>query len=64
MSVIVIGGGPHPQARIVQIRELPAQQGAEYSESAYEIRDGDVILAKCPKLSHAQALLPLIQSGG
>lgn len=56
-TVIVGGGGPRPQARIVTVTE----EGAPLS--TYEIRDGDAILAWCPKRSHAEALLPLIQRG-
>lgn len=57
MSVIVIGGGPHPQARIVVISELDS------TSQTYEIREGDEILGKSQSLSRAKALLPLIQSG-
>lgn len=62
MSIIVIGGGPHPQARIVGVTDI-GQLNTTLENWTYEIRDGDEILVKCAKLSHAQALLPLIQLG-
>lgn len=57
--IIVIGGGPKPNARIVSIADVSTVD----STVSYEIRDGDAIVATSPKLSHLQALLPLIQSG-
>lgn len=63
MSIIVIGGGPHPQARIVAVSELDTS-GNLLNGVTFEIRDGaEVLLSGLAKLSHARALLPLIQSG-
>jgi hypothetical protein len=62
MSVISIGGGPRPQARIVTISEQTDAPG-NWTTWKYAIVDGNEILATVCKLSHAQALLPLIQSG-
>lgn len=62
MSVITIGGGPHPNATIFRVSKMV--YGAPANEpDTYEIRDGAQVLAVFEKLSHAQALLPLIQSG-
>lgn len=57
-TIIVIGGGPKPNARVVSVSDV-----GPYSAITYEIRDGDAIVATSPRLSHLQALLPLIQSG-
>lgn len=58
MSTVVIGGGgPRPQARIVSVYE------EDGTLSSVEVRDGEEVLLRCAKLSHARALLPLIQSG-
>jgi hypothetical protein len=56
MGIIVIG--PKPGARIVGIVETGST-----TPTSYAIMDGNELLAIFPKLSHAQALLPLIQSG-
>lgn len=61
-TVIIGGGGPRPQARIVAVREL-GENGQLADETSFEVRDGDSVLLRCTKLSHAKALLPLIQSG-
>jgi hypothetical protein len=60
LSTVIIGGGPRPQARVVQVTEMQAPSGEGVS---YEIRDGAEVLATFAKSSHAFALLPLIQSG-
>lgn len=57
-TVVVGGGGPRPQSRIVSVTEM-----SSLDTTSYEIRDGHEVLACFSKLSHAQALLPLIQSG-
>lgn len=59
-TVILGGGGPRPQARVVAVSEMMDPVG---HYSSYEIRDGLEVLASFGKLSHASALLPLIQSG-
>lgn len=56
-TVIVGGGGPRPNARVVSVVE------SDGTISGYEIRDGGLVLVKCDKHSHANVLLPLIQSG-
>jgi len=58
MSIVVIGGGPRPNARIVGMVEEEAT-----SPNSYAIIDGNEVLAIFGKISHAKALLPLIQSG-
>lgn len=58
--IIVIGGGPKPNAHIVSVMNMPS---AVDDVPTYEIRDGSEVLAVFSKLSHASALLPLIQSG-
>jgi hypothetical protein len=63
MSVISIGGGPHPQARIVAVSELDTS-GNLLNSVTFEIRDGsDILMSGLTKLSYARALLPLVQSG-
>lgn len=62
MSVISIGGGPRPQARIVQIYELGDGTTANTTPS-FEIRDGREILAELKSLTHALALLKILQEG-
>lgn len=62
-TIIIIGGGPHPQARIVGIQEIPSTEGGQMPAMTWAIFDGSECLATFGKLSHAKALLPLIQSG-
>lgn len=59
---IVIGGGPRPTSNIYAISPI-SDNGEERGTETYEIRDGDEVLMRCRKLSHAVALLPLIRSG-
>ena len=54
MGIIVIG--PHPQAEIVKVTH---DNGSE----TYNIVDGSETLGIYPRRSHAEACLPLIQSG-
>lgn len=59
MSTIVIGGGgPRPQARVVAIVDVESPNA-----TTYEIRDGNKVCARCATKVQAQALLPLIQAG-
>jgi glutamate 5-kinase len=58
MSVIVIGGGPRPNARIVGIVEDDT-----VAPGSFAIVDGNELVAIFAKRSHADALLPLIKSG-
>lgn len=59
-TIIIIGAGPHPNARTVTVT-VTEDDGT--SNTSYEVRDGDEVLGKCPRMSFARALLPLIQSG-
>lgn len=58
-TIIVIGGGPKPNARIVSVTDVSTLDPAV----TYEIRDGRDVLADSPRLSYLQVLLPLIQAG-
>lgn len=59
MSTVVIGGGgPRPNARIVSIVEVDGS-GIE----TYEIRDGREVCGECRTLAQATVLLPVIQRG-
>lgn len=62
MGTVIIGGGPRPGANIYSVSAV-AEDGSSSSVIGFEIRDGDEILVRCRKLSHAIALLPLIRSG-
>lgn len=62
MSTVVIGGGPRPQARIVQIYELGDGATAN-ALPTFEIRDGREILAELKSLPHAMALIKILQEG-
>ena len=53
MTIIIIGG-PRPNAQIFSSTTTP---------TTYLIVDNNEVLVVCEKLSHANALLPLIQSG-
>jgi len=58
-TVVVGGGGPRPQARIVGITEsdgLPVI-------STWAIMDGDQLLCRFQSRKWAEALLPVIQAG-
>lgn len=59
---VIIGGGPRPTSNIYLVSAV-SDDGTTSAIVGYEIRDGAEILANCAKLSHAQALLPLIRSG-
>lgn len=58
MDVVIIGGGPHPNARVVGITELDC-----VLPQSFAIVDGKDVLAWGLRRSHAVALLPAIQSG-
>ncbi len=61
-TIIIIGGGPKPNARIVSVSEVGVTSVSD--ECTFEIRDGsDVLATGFRKLAHAQAMLPFIQSG-
>lgn len=62
MGTVIIGGGPRPTSNIYAVAPV-SDSGDVVAAAAYEIRDGDEVLARCNKLSHAVALLPLIRSG-
>lgn len=57
-TIIIIGGGPHPNARIVALQEITSP-----SISSWAIFDGGECLGTFERLSFAKAMLPLIQSG-
>ena len=61
MGTVVIGAGPHPTAQVYSV--TPISDDGVLGTSSYEIREGAEVLARFAKLSHAQALLPLIRSG-
>lgn len=63
MSTVIIGGGPRPQARVVVVNDVGQLGDLLTGTGSYEIRDGLEVVASFAKLSHARALLPLIQSG-
>ena len=56
--VIILDGGPHPNATIYSVSPVGAS-----APTVYEIRDGSEALFQCAKLSYLQAILPLVQSG-
>ena len=62
MGTVIIGGGPHPTANIYSVSAID-DSGEIASHLCYEIRDGDEVLARFAKFSHAKAMLPLIRSG-
>lgn len=67
-TVVVIGGGPRPNAQIYAVSPVTLQSALIGNHvvgdpEAYEIREANDVLVHCQKLSHAVALLPLIQSG-
>lgn len=57
-TIIIIGAGPRPNARIVAVQEVDTP-----TVSSWEIRDGKEIVGEFEKVSFAKAMLPLIQSG-
>lgn len=61
--VIIIGGGPRPTANIYAVSMVSNDPSKIEPVAEYQIRDGDEVLLRVAKLSHAQALLPLIRSG-
>lgn len=68
MSTVVIGGGPRPQARIVQVSELTFtrdESGIRWAANvpSYEIRDGVEVLATLKSQEHAMYLLKILQEG-
>jgi hypothetical protein len=58
-TVVVGGGGPRPQARIVGIVE---SEGAQVP-GTWAVMDGDQVLWRGPNRAWAEALLPAIQAG-
>ncbi len=59
MSTVVIGGGgPRPQARVVGIVEA-----GQDTPTTYAVMDGDLMLCRFTSKKWADTLLPLIQSG-
>jgi hypothetical protein len=58
-TVIIGGGGPRPQARVVGITET---EGAP-TISTWAVMDGDQVICRFPSRAWAEALLPLIQAG-
>ena len=64
MSVIIIGGGPRPNASIYTLSPVPTSAGDDAPcENKYAIMDGTECLLVCNRKSYAEALLPLIQKG-
>lgn len=64
-TIIIIGGGPHPNARIVGMQEV-SQENTVTNLSptiTWAIFDGVECLGTFERLSFAKAILPLIQSG-
>lgn len=64
-TIIIIGAGPHPNARIVGMQEV-SQENTVTNISptiTWAIFDGLTCLGTFEKLSFAKAMLPLIQSG-
>lgn len=59
-TIIIIGAGPHPQARIVAIQEVDQPTG---QVTSWGIMDGNEMLGTFEKLSYAKAMLPLLQMG-
>lgn len=60
MSTVVIGGGgPRPQARVVGITET----AGEPVISTWAIMDGDQVICRFPSKKWADALLPVVQAG-
>lgn len=63
MSVIVvIGGGPRPNATLYTLSPV-ASSGEAAAPTQYAIMDGNECLGVFEKQSYAEALLPLIQRG-
>lgn len=62
-TIIIIGGGPHPQARIVALQEIQTTAGSVATTLNYAIFDGMECLGVFEKISYAQAILPLMQRG-
>lgn len=62
MGTVIIGGGPHPTSNIYAVSAV-SDDGSVSEPIGFEIRDGDEVLARFKKLSHAVAMLPLIRSG-
>lgn len=63
MSTVVIGGGgPRPNARIVELVDVDASYPA-FPGSKWAIFDGAECVGTFGMLSHAKALLPFIKSG-
>ena len=64
MGTVIIGGGPRPGATIYAVSRIDQPNvGSTIPSQTWEIRDGEEVLAKFYKLSHAEAILPLIRSG-
>lgn len=59
-TIIIIGAGPHPQARIVTVT-VTEEDGT--NTITHEVWEGSECLGKFPRRSYAIAMLPLIQSG-
>lgn len=59
-TIIIIGAGPRPAARIVMVQEIDNPVGIPTS---YAIFDGAECVGTFEKLSFAKAMLPLIQMG-
>lgn len=62
-TVVVGGGGPRPQARIVELVDVTEPNAGSTVGNKWAVFDGAECVATFGRLSHAKALLPLIQSG-
>ncbi len=60
-TVVVGGGGPRPNARVVTVTVSDVESSG--STTKVQIRDFDHICAECATVAQANALLPLIQRG-
>lgn len=58
-TVVVGGGGPRPNARVVGITETAGDPVI----STWAVMDGDQVLCRFPSRLWAEAILPLIQRG-